>query len=120
MSEVRFVIPLATKPCPRPRVTGKNCYYPPTYEQWRRDAALFFPSPLWEGPVWLDVTFHGSAPNADIDNMLKSICDLGTGRLWIDDRQVERIKAEKLPVIDPRDRRTEIKAGRLTPEETEI
>lgn len=108
---IEFTIPLATPPCPRPRVTEKRVYYPSTYEEWFRDAAVFIPTPLWEGPIWVEMTFHGG--RGDLDNKIKSLLDLGTGRLWVDDRQVERIVAEKFPVLKQRDKRTVIKAGQI-------
>jgi len=48
-----------------------------------------------QGPVSLKVTFYMKKLNADIDNLVKAVMDALTGVVWINDRQVYKVQAEK-------------------------
>ena len=49
------------------------------------------------GKVYLHLTFgfNGHDNNADLDNLIKTVCDALNGALWADDSQIVRISAEK-------------------------
>ena len=101
-----------------------GAYHLPAYEAWletvRYEAAaqLKGRSVLSPGPWWVEIIFHGSARlNSDADNCCKGPLDSLTGILWPIDswKYVQKLGVEYLPVINPRDRRTEIRAGLLCP-----
>lgn len=100
MSVVRFVVPGRCVPCPRPRATrGRGAYYPRRYTDWLEGAQVVALAacgrPLWDGPVRLNAVFNGARPNADIDNLLKSVLDAIQGIVIVDDKQVVEIWALK-------------------------
>lgn len=49
--------------------------------------------PLWDDAVHLTVAFHGARPNADLDNLLKSVMDMLSGVAIEDDLQVHSVSA---------------------------
>lgn len=51
---------------------------------------------LWEGPVSVVAAFYGTRPNADIDNLLKSVLDAIQGVVIVDDKQVHYVEMRKL------------------------
>lgn len=60
---------------------------------------------LWHDAVLVTVVFHGARPNADLDNLLKSVFDALTGVVLEDDLQVasvlaRRRRGEKRTVIE--------------------
>ena len=60
---------------------------------------------LWDDNVLVTVTFHGARPNADLDNLLKSVFDALTGVVLEDDLQVASVRAcrrrgEKRTIIE--------------------
>ena len=96
-------IPGQPIPCPRPRVSKHGTYYPKRYTDWLRDAQVLLRQAcvkqnggrLMEGDVTVEVTFYGARPNADIDNLCKSVLDAAQGQVFKDDRQVVELLAEK-------------------------
>jgi Holliday junction resolvase RusA-like endonuclease len=46
--------------------------------------------------VGVNVTFYGARPNADIDNLLKSVLDAIQGVLIVDDKQVAAVEAQRM------------------------
>ncbi len=100
MTELSFTVPGRCIPCPRPRVVrGKKPYFPRRYTDWldsaRVEAYKTCGRPLWEGPVVVCAEFYGARPNADIDNLLKSVLDAIQGVLIVDDKQVVSIMGDK-------------------------
>lgn len=98
---VCFEVPGRCVPCPRPRaVRGGRAYYPKRYTDWLEGAQVAALEAagrvLWEGPVRLGVLFVGARPNADIDNLLKSVLDAIQGIIIVDDKQVMTVAAEKV------------------------
>lgn len=96
-----FTIPGRCVPCPRPRaVRGRGAYYPKRYTDWldaaRVEVLRACGRPLWDGPVKLVVWFVGARPNADIDNLLKSVLDAIQGIAIVDDKQVRWVEAAKI------------------------
>lgn len=97
---IRFEIPGRCVPCPRPRaVRGGRAYYPKRYTDWLEGAQVAALQAagrvLWEGPVNLTVAFYGARPNADIDNLLKSVMDAIQGTIIVDDKQVRHVEMAK-------------------------
>ena len=95
-----FEIPGRCVPCPRPRGRrGQKAYYPKRYTDWlesaRVEALRAAGRFLWDGPVGVEVNFIGVRPNADIDNLLKSVFDAIQGVIIEDDKQVVSVKAHK-------------------------
>ena len=100
MSETHYIeVPGRCVPCPRPRVSRRGTYYPKRYTDWlesaRYEALRAVGRVLWEGPVTLVVSFNGARPNADTTNMLKSVEDALQGIVFVDDKQVTSVTAEK-------------------------
>jgi Holliday junction resolvase RusA-like endonuclease len=84
-------------PSPRPRFTNGHVYMPREYTQHVDVLALSLlahrPRP-WDRAALFSVTCEfslsrrqGRSAN-DIDNLLKTVLDAGTGVLWNDDRQI--------------------------------
>ena len=95
-----FEVPGSCVPCPRVRtVSGKRAYYPKRYTDWLKSAQVEALSQcgrlLWGGPVRVIVYFYGTRPNADIDNLLKSVLDAMQGVIIKDDRQVQIVSMRK-------------------------
>lgn len=98
---VCFEVPGRCVPCPRPRGRrGHKAYYPRRYTDWLEGAQVEALKAtgrvLWEGPVRLHAYFWGARPNADIDNLLKSVLDVIQGIIIVDDKQVVEVTGEKL------------------------
>jgi Holliday junction resolvase RusA-like endonuclease len=98
---ISFTVPGRCVPCPRPRVVrGKRAYFPKRYTDWLASAQVEALKAcgrvLWQGPVSVTVAFYGARPNADIDNLLKSVLDAIQGVIIVDDRQVEYVEMRKL------------------------
>lgn len=68
--------------------------------------------PLWEEGIALNVFFYGARPNADLDNLLKSVFDALSGVVIDDDIQVRSVWAVRRKGT----KRTVIEATKL-PEE---
>jgi Holliday junction resolvase RusA-like endonuclease len=102
MRELSFTVPGRCVPCPRVRVKrGARAYYPRRYTDWLASAKVeaykACGRPLLEGAVGVNVTFYGARPNADIDNLLKSVMDAIQGVIIVDDKQVQVVVARKEP-----------------------
>ena len=86
-------------PCPRARVSRHGTYYPKRYQQWHEMAQGELlrqcGRPLWDDNVHLTVAFHGARPNADLDNLLKSVMDALSGVVIEDDLQVCSLSASR-------------------------
>ncbi len=112
MTELSFTVPGRCIPTPRPRVSRHGTHYPKRYTDWldsaRVEAYRACGRPLWEGLVDIHVLFYGARPNADIDNLLKSVLDAIQGVIIVDDKQVASVDARRL-AGEPR---TEITAFR--------
>lgn len=80
-------------------MSGKRAYYPKRYTDWLKSAQVEALRQcgrlLWEKPVGVIATFWGARPNADIDNLLKSVLDALQGIIIIDDKQVKSVYASK-------------------------
>lgn len=119
MNDYRFTVYGQPIPCSRPRVTrgGTHTYHMPRYAAWLalvQVAALqAHGRPMLEGSVGLAVTFHGARLNGDLDNLVKGVKDGMTGIIYRDDVQIEELFAQKLPVVNWRDRRAEVRVWRL-------
>ncbi len=101
MRELSFTVPGRCVPCPRPRVVyGRKAHYPKRYTDWRASAQIeayrACGRMLYEGPVSMAVAFYGARPNADIDNLLKSVLDAIQGVVIVDDKQVHYVEMRKL------------------------
>lgn len=89
-------IPGKPIPCPRPRVTHGNTYYPKGYLQWKSDATRLLRDAcvrqnkgrLIEGPVKVETWFYGAHGSADGDNLQKSCLDAAQGSVIVNDKQV--------------------------------
>lgn len=101
MGTLSFTVPGRCVPCPRPRtVRGGRAYYPKRYTDWLNSAKVeayrACGRMLWEGPVSVVAAFYGTRPNADIDNLLKSVLDAIQGVVIVDDKQVHYVEMRKL------------------------
>ena len=98
-SHIRAVIPGACVPCPRARVSRHGTYYPKRYQEWHEMAQGELLSQcgrlLWDDRVSVTVRFHGTRPNADLDNLLKSVFDALSGVVLEDDLQVDSVLASR-------------------------
>jgi len=97
---VSITIPGKPRPASRPRVVKGHAYIAPTYAQWL-DAAKWeivrqVGRPLWTGEVSAAIQFRGARANADIDNLIKGVLDAATGSVFVDDKQVTSILAQKI------------------------
>ena len=117
---MKLVIPGPPVPCPLPRVTRHGTYYSDRYKDWLttvRVAAIAagWPSLLADGPWTCLIRCYGTHKQADADNVAKGILDALTGILWPSDsfRYVPELRVIWLPVINPRDARTEIEVEAL-------
>tara|TARA_R100000458_G_scaffold59698_1_gene71234 strand:- start:6788 stop:7171 length:384 start_codon:yes stop_codon:yes gene_type:complete len=107
MSEFVFNInPIAAS---RPRVSKWGAYYTGPYKKFKTDAVKTVADTL--GPEWTPIEENLRTevfvyvtkpkrtkldyPKADIDNYLKAIFDCLNGKLWVDDKQVVVVHAEK-------------------------
>lgn len=108
---VAFLLYLAPKPCPRPRVALRGrvpvAYYPADYKAWQGEAcaALAYEGVQIQGPLRVSIscqverpkTTKLPAPKPDIDNYAKSVLDaLTQAGVWADDSQVVQVQAEKM------------------------
>ncbi len=94
---VTFTVPGRPVPKQRPRLgRNGNVYTPRNCRDYEKavgwTAKRLFKSPL-EGPVELQVRLYFNSRGGDLDNYIKAICDGLNGVAWLDDSQVERIKA---------------------------
>src|SRR3990167_134597 len=107
MNTFYIEVPGRCMPCPRPRaVRGRGAYYPERYSQWRELAqvalieacskSLGALRPLWAEDVYVELTCYGA--RGDVDNLLKSVLDVLTGILIVDDKQVCGAKVWKYSV----------------------
>ncbi len=100
MAELHFTVPGRCIPTPRPRVSRRGTHYPKRYTDWldsaRVEAYRACGRPLWTGPVSVLVSFYGARPNADIDNLLKSVLDAIQGVIIVDDKQVVQVSAGRV------------------------
>ena len=115
---IRFTVPGMARPCPRPRVTRRGTYYPPAYEVWRKQVRwAVLPTvraqgySLWESRVGLECKFYGAHGAADVDNLAKAIMDSLTGIVYLDDRPVDKLVAERFPAKE--DKRVEGTVGEI-------
>lgn len=99
MNHIRMDIPGRCVPCPRARVTRYGTHYPKRYTDWhdmaQTEMLRCFGRPLWEESVILGIEFYGPRPNADLDNLVKSVMDALTGIFIEDDRQVSYLRASR-------------------------
>ncbi len=77
-------------------ITTQARYYKPlVYEFFRKEA--------WLRPSFGDFHVHiamehlGEAPNLDLDNLAKALCDALIGFVYVDDSQISRLLVERLP-----------------------
>ena len=104
-----WTFPISPIAASRPRVSKHGAYFAGPYKDFRKImqelvpeviGAGFFP---YEGPLAVDVELYVkqpkktklNSPRADIDNYLKSIFDCMNGRLWEDDKQIQKVYATK-------------------------
>lgn len=103
---IAFTVPGRPIPCPRPRVTRKKTYLPAKYKAWRDEVKVlarqaFLGKEPWEGPVGLVVCFYGAHGSSDIDNLLKGVMDALEGIIYLNDRQVKRVRMQCVPSKEP-------------------
>ena len=100
---MNVTIPGKPIPCPRPRVHRGGAHYPESYVQWSEAAKVLMRDAqvkehggrLFEGDVYIECVFFGAHRSADLDNLVKSLMDAAQGQVFVNDRQVVDIHAQK-------------------------
>jgi Holliday junction resolvase RusA-like endonuclease len=99
------------KPIPQPRsrsAAGKRPYVSSTHpvQAWKKAVWLEcyaeiqrreWPRPCFTGPVSFSCIVWGARPNADSDNLFKSIADALNGCAYRDDSQITKLYIERRP-----------------------
>ena len=86
-------------PSPRPRVTGKRTYMPKRYTKYRDALGWALKEQLMRAKHTPDgadygiraLFFRRTRQRTDVDNLLKTCLDAGTGVIWNDDSQVVEV-----------------------------
>lgn len=100
-------------PKARPRVTSRGTYMPPKYKACigqLRESAQAQGVRRMAGALSIEVSVRRPAPRRlkqvepdvcrpDLDNLVGTVMDALTGLAWLDDCQVVRIVAHKLPRV---------------------
>ena len=104
---IPLLIEFAGEPIPMPRA-GRNeraTYMPRGYMEYRDTLSWTIQAAMrkaghkhpFEDPLEVMATFVRSTRNrVDLDNLLKTVLDAGTGVVWTDDSQIFRSCAEKV------------------------
>lgn len=101
-----FIIPTAPVPKGRPRLGRRGRVFTPkrtkNYEMVVAANAIAAGVKSTDQPVEMEIHFYMKTPtSADIDNLVKSVCDSLNGIAYVDDRQVMRLVAAKHPSKKP-------------------